>query len=176
MKYEKHHIEKAKKLAQEYHKNQKYDNKPYMFHIESVVNRVKSITDSYEAIILAYLHDIVEDTEFSLNDVDVNFGQKMKRLVNFLTDEDGYNRKERKRKTNIKLSTINETDVSALIVKISDRLENFKYSKISGNKSKYKMYDKENKEFIKAVNRSYINKDIINELKSFSIKKNKVSL
>lgn len=165
---------KAKAIATEQHKKQFYDNKPYMFHVEAVVNNVKKVTNSNQAIILAYLHDVVEDTDFTYDDVKHNFDDNMAYLVNILTDEEGHNRKERKRKTNEKLSKVSEKYKVALIVKISDRLANLEHSKLIGNKSKLNMYLKENDDFIKAVNREYIPKELIDKLKSYNNLKNKI--
>jgi len=174
MKYLDDEVIKARAISKEFHKNQNYGDKPYMFHIESVVNKVKQITDSKQAIILAYLHDVVEDTKFTYDDVKHNFDDNMAYLVNILTDEEGHNRKERKRKTNKKLSKVSEDYKDALIVKICDRLANLEHSKETGNRSKLNMYLKENDDFVKAVKRDYISENLINELLSYNKLKNKV--
>lgn len=157
-------IEKAKEIAEQQHADQKYGDKPYMFHVEQVVSLVKRKNGTNEEIILAYLHDVVEDTNFTIEQVKQVFGERMAKLVSILTDEDGDNRKERKRKTNIKLSKVSEEYYSALKVKMCDRLCNVKSSIFNNLQNKIKMYASENEEFLNAIKRKDFNDSEISEL------------
>ena len=86
--------EAAVKLAVKLHEGMtdKYGN-PYFEHLERVANRVRdmefecvnetSLIDDY--ITAAYLHDTVEDTEASLEDIEFDFGLTIAESVNLLT-------------------------------------------------------------------------------------------
>tara|TARA_B100002019_G_scaffold287922_1_gene300692 strand:+ start:5469 stop:5648 length:180 start_codon:yes stop_codon:yes gene_type:complete len=56
-------VKQSQTLAKKYHREQKYGDKPYMYHILSVVNLAEKympIHMSYEKVISsAFLHDIV---------------------------------------------------------------------------------------------------------------------
>lgn len=55
----------AKELAEKYHADQKYGDKPYMYHLNAVVESVKrKWGDGNRALLaVAILHDILEDTD-----------------------------------------------------------------------------------------------------------------
>lgn len=83
------------------HGNQKrkYTGEPYIVHPVEVANIVRGVTHTPEMIAAAYLHDVVEDTDATIVDIETAFGPTVGRLVWHLTDisrpEDG-NRAKRK--------------------------------------------------------------------------------
>lgn len=90
-------IEKAKLFAQVKHKGQLDDNGLDYFkeHIEVVANIVALVTDDEQVIIAAYLHDTLEDTNTTVQELNIEFGDKVTALVLELTqegakDEHGY--------------------------------------------------------------------------------------
>lgn len=106
----------------------RWDNKtPYWRHPEQVVNIIKSwkITDP-DIILSAWLHDTVEDTAVTLDDIGNEYGNKVKYIVNELTfpDNVGFNEY---------LDRCIRMSNSAKIVKIADIMANI--SDISSNKS-----------------------------------------
>ena len=78
----------------------KYTNEPYIEHPKAVAEIVRSVSHSEEMIAAALLHDTVEDTHTTLQEIHDEFGIVVAELVEMLTDvskpEDG-NRKGRKR-------------------------------------------------------------------------------
>ncbi|MGM0934390.1 MAG: HD domain-containing protein [Bacteroidota bacterium] len=82
----------------------KYSEEAYIEHPIRVAELVKSVTHTSEMICAAYLHDVVEDTPVSLQDIERKFGRKTASLVEELTDEyekENYphlNRHQRKQK------------------------------------------------------------------------------
>jgi hypothetical protein len=64
----------------------KYSKQPYDVHLEAVADLVAGVTDDAEMIAAAWLHDIVEDTPITLDDVAREFGGAVARLVDELTD------------------------------------------------------------------------------------------
>ena len=77
-------ILKALDFASEAHKNdkRKYTGEPYIFHPIEVSQIVASVLpDDYEAQAAALLHDTVEDTHVTLEDIFDNFGKRIADLV-----------------------------------------------------------------------------------------------
>ena len=77
----------------------KYTNDLYINHPIAVAEIVETVPHTLEMIAAALLHDVVEDTDVTIEQVEAKFGYKVAELVGWLTDisrpEDG-NRKTRK--------------------------------------------------------------------------------
>jgi len=75
-------------FAKDAHKGQvrKYTGEPYFNHCEAVAKLVEEKGGSEAQIAAAYLHDTVEDTDRTLNDIFTEFGDEVGFLVNDLTD------------------------------------------------------------------------------------------
>jgi (p)ppGpp synthase/HD superfamily hydrolase len=128
----------ARLVAEENHSGQKYDGMfPYTKHLDDVVNVLKSFGYSGKYIVAGYLHDAIEDTTISYNDIKDYFGVEVAEIVYCVTDELGRNRKERKEKTLPKIAS----NPDAIIVKLADRIANIKHG------GKVTMYAKEHSEF-----------------------------
>ena len=94
-------LDEVLKFATMAHGDQKrkYTGEPYIVHPIAVSEIVKTVPHTDEMIAAALLHDVVEDTPFTIDDINDRFGNKVAELVSWLTDvsrpEDG-NRKTRK--------------------------------------------------------------------------------
>lgn len=139
-----------KLLSKALHLFQKYGEEPYTVHLEAVVEVLREHGfDSYEVIAGGYLHDAVEDTYFETYNILYNYGEHVAFLVEFCTDCDGANRKERKAKTYQKQMELLEGDrdylwkVQAVAIKVADRIANVSYS----DRRLLKMYKKEQADF-----------------------------
>lgn len=137
----------AKSYATLHHvvrKGQLYGVLPYTHHLAAVENEPirHNIFDEEERI-AAWLHDIVEDTDVKIRDVEENFGEEVAKLVFAVTSESGPNRKTRNALTYPK---IREAGTKAIRLKLADRLANMR----SGGSS-LKMYLKEYPEFRHAL-------------------------
>ena len=94
-------LDKAIQFATEAHGNQvrKYHGTPYISHPLAVAEIVKTVPHTEEMLVAAVLHDVVEDTPVTIEQITEQFGEKVSELVFFLTDvsklEDG-NRAYRK--------------------------------------------------------------------------------
>lgn len=62
-----------------------YNNKPYFVHPQRVAEIVATLTDDPLAQIVAYLHDTVEDTPLTLDDIRAQFGMEVAEGVAALT-------------------------------------------------------------------------------------------
>ena len=105
----------------------KYTNEPYIVHpaeVASIVARVPGATE--EMIAAAWLHDVVEDTKITLDEVHLYFGADVAELVFWLTDvskpEDG-NRAARKA---VDRAHIAVAPAAAQTVKCADLISNTK--------------------------------------------------
>jgi (p)ppGpp synthase/HD superfamily hydrolase len=81
----------ARDYAIQYHWGQKYGDKPYIFHLDEVANTIKGMDIRYNKRLLievAYLHDIIEDTEVSYDMLKAGFGVDTANAVYALTNSD----------------------------------------------------------------------------------------
>lgn len=83
-------IERARTFATSAHQRidqrRKYNDQPYQVHLERVARLVSSVTDDEEMIAAAWLHDVVEDTPATMEDIESEFGASVAALVEALTD------------------------------------------------------------------------------------------
>ena len=122
-------IRKAFDVALEAHsKQRRKTGEPYIFHPIAVAKIVATeIGLGATSIAAALLHDVVEDTEYTINDMEQLFGETIARIVNGLTkisrlnkEQDASIQAENFRKM---LLTLND-DVRVILIKIADRLHN----------------------------------------------------
>ena len=75
-------------VARRYHLNQIDDEgKPYMNHIWQVYHIMQQVTTDEEILAAALLHDIIEDTEYTQEELLKTFGQRVHDLVMEVTHE-----------------------------------------------------------------------------------------
>jgi (p)ppGpp synthase/HD superfamily hydrolase len=131
-------LSKAYNFAKNAHGDQLYGGKPYMFHLQQVVDILKEYNYFSEDLLSAgYLHDTLEDTSVSSKELVEEFGEYVANLVFAVTGQ-GATRAERTKDTIIKLKCIPE----AVPLKMADRLANMRFSAINGRKH-INMYVKE---------------------------------
>ena len=113
-------------FATEAHKGQKrkYTGEDYIVHPISVSKLVKKHGGSEIQQAGALLHDVVEDTQYTLADINANFGSQVATLVKWLTDtsrpEDG-NRKTRKE---IDRNRLGSAPADVQMIKLADMIDN----------------------------------------------------
>jgi (p)ppGpp synthase/HD superfamily hydrolase len=66
--------QKARTWAISQHGNQKYGEHPYSVHLDAVANIAKPFGELAEVV--AYLHDVVEDTDVTIEQVSAEFGEQ----------------------------------------------------------------------------------------------------
>lgn len=136
-------MNEAQKFAIQSHGDQKYGEHPYEVHLQHVY-RVLEQEGYAENEILAmavWLHDVVEDTHVTINEIESKFGFEVRNIVERVTDEQGESRRERKLKTYPKIKGHD----GATIVKLCDRIANVEASKFVPHK--LNMYFSEYAEF-----------------------------
>ena len=142
--------EKAKKYAKEKHKGQTHGTRPFMMHLNEVVNALHEfgyLDDDLTAA--AWLHDVVEDTPVEIEEIYETFGDRIGNLVDALTDGPGATRVEKKQKP---YATIPKVP-GALLVKLADRIANVRRTIAEGTAAdKYReTYTQEHAGFCKAL-------------------------
>ncbi|WP_343074223.1 HD domain-containing protein [Chitinivorax tropicus] len=142
----------AREFAITAHGEQMYGAQPYVFHLDQVVENLAGFGPLAETI--GYLHDVVEDTSTSLDEIAEKFGALVAECVALLTDEPGSDRKERKAKTYQKLASVSGHAELALIVKAADRLANVKACIADRKTSLWNRYREEHPAFRAAAYRS----------------------
>jgi (p)ppGpp synthase/HD superfamily hydrolase len=155
-------VAQARLFAVEAHGEQRYGNQPYVVHLDAVAELLTPFGE--QAQVVGYLHDVVEDTPVSIDIVRLEFGEQVATCVALVTDEQGPNRRERKAKTNAKLTQVSDENSLALIVKAADRLANLRTSTGGNNDSKLEMYRGEHVAFREAVYRPGLCDDLWQEM------------
>ena len=119
-------INNAKKFAKEWHKNQtkKDQTTSYVEHLEGVVYRLKNlgITDS-STICAGWLHDILEKTETTFEEINERFGREVAIFVLALSKNNKLSNKERELQY---IKQLRDAPIEAKIIKLCDISANIK--------------------------------------------------
>jgi (p)ppGpp synthase/HD superfamily hydrolase len=121
-------VERAQLFATRAHERigqrRRYTGEPYITHPAAVAALVASVAHTPQMLAAAWLHDTVEDTDVSLDDIEREFGSGVAQLVSWLTEhsrpQDG-NRATRKR---IERAVLALAPADAQTVKLADIIEN----------------------------------------------------
>jgi (p)ppGpp synthase/HD superfamily hydrolase len=149
------------------HRNdvRKYTNEPYIVHPIEVATLVIQYTSSIDGAIVALLHDVVEDTQFTISDIIDRFGTKIARHVAAVTKpskkEDG-NRATRREMDRLHYA---KGDTTAHNVKLADVMSNSR-DIVNHDPEFAKIYLKENLTLAKSLDKGHPNlrKDVIEML------------
>jgi GTP diphosphokinase / guanosine-3',5'-bis(diphosphate) 3'-diphosphatase len=123
-------IRKAYDLAKESHNGiKRKSGEPYITHPIAVAKIVTSeIGLGATSIACALLHDVVEDTEYTLEDIDHFFGEKITAIIDGLTKISGvFDKQSSLQAENFRkmLLTLSD-DVRVILIKLADRLHNMR--------------------------------------------------
>ncbi len=124
-------IDKAFKFAREAHKGiRRRSGEPYIMHPLAVATIViQEIGLGSTSISAALLHDVVEDTEYTIEDIEAQFGPKIARIVDGLTKISGgiFGAKASAQAENFrKLLLTMGDDIRVVLIKMADRLHNMR--------------------------------------------------
>ena len=123
-------IKRAFTIALEAHKDmRRKSGEPFIFHPLAVAEIcVEEIGLGTTSIISALLHDVVEDTDIELVDVERTFGSKIAKIIDGLTKIRGvfeYGSSQQAENFRKMLFTLSE-DVRVILIKLADRLHNMR--------------------------------------------------
>ncbi|MCD6599293.1 MAG: bifunctional (p)ppGpp synthetase/guanosine-3',5'-bis(diphosphate) 3'-pyrophosphohydrolase [Dehalococcoidia bacterium] len=128
-------IKAAYEFAAQAHKGQvRKSGEPYLEHPLQVAMALANLHLDRDTLIAALLHDIPEDCDISLDDIEIKFGSEVAKLVDGvtklkkLTNRSGQGwRKSRVRAENLrKMLVATVEDLRVIIIKLADRLHNMR--------------------------------------------------
>jgi guanosine-3',5'-bis(diphosphate) 3'-pyrophosphohydrolase len=120
------HLLKAIHFAAQKHRHQRrkdLDSSPYINHPIKVAYQlvdIAGVTDQ-DVLMAAILHDTLEDTDTTAQELEAQFGSKVRLLVEAVTDDKSLPKQERKRRQVEHASTLSP---KAALIKISDKIAN----------------------------------------------------
>lgn len=122
-------IEAAFALARKAHEGQKRKTgEPYIIHPIAVARIVgEEMQLGANPVCAAFLHDVVEDTSYTIDDIDRMFGKDVAFLVRVVTKQKKDHYEQSKQVDNFRqmLNSI-QYDIRALLIKLADRLHNMR--------------------------------------------------
>ena len=123
-------IDRAVEYAREKHKDQKRkDGSPYIIHPLAVAEIVSEMGLDTDAILGALLHDCIEDTDSTFDDIARLFGVTVAELVDGVTKltRADFSTKEEAQMENLrKMFMAMSKDIRVVLIKIADRLHNMR--------------------------------------------------
>lgn len=131
-------LKSAEQFAKDKHKGQARKNgvTPYSDHLEAVVSRLKSLGVGDEDILCAgWLHDTLEDTDTTFDEISERFGQKVALLVLSLSKDESLPKKEKEIQYT---QLLKSAPFEAKLVKLCDISANLKDMDDSMSKTKKK--------------------------------------
>ena len=137
-------ITKAFNFARQAHKGvRRHSGEPYIMHPLAVAHIVcKEIGLGSTSICAALLHDVVEDTDYTVEDIRNLFGDKIAGIVDGLTKISGgvFGTQASEQAENFKklLLTMSE-DIRVILIKIADRLHNMRTLEFMQTNKQYKI-------------------------------------
>ena len=136
-------IKKAFKISLEAHKNmRRKSGEPYILHPLTVAQIcIKELGLDSTSIICALLHDVVEDTDLTLDYLEKEFGKPVSKICDGLTKISGFFSPEiSKQAENFKkmILTISD-DLRVVLIKLADRLHNMRTLDSMNRKSQIKI-------------------------------------
>jgi GTP diphosphokinase / guanosine-3',5'-bis(diphosphate) 3'-diphosphatase len=123
-------IKKAFNVSLEAHRDmRRKSGEPYIYHpLEVALICVEEIGLGTTSIISALLHDVVEDTDWELEDIEREFGTKVMTIIDGLTKISGvfeYGSSQQAENFRKMLLTLSD-DVRVILIKLADRLNNMR--------------------------------------------------
>ena len=126
--YDREQIEAAYRLAEEKHREQKRSSgEPYIIHPLSVAAILVGLGMDSQSVMAGLLHDVVEDTDCTLEDIQKQFGKEVALLIDGVTKlgKIPYSSREEQQAENLrKMLMAMAEDIRVIIIKFADRMHN----------------------------------------------------
>jgi len=123
-------VRRAFEFAYALHQGQKRaSGEPYICHPIEVAGLLRDLGGDSAMIAAGFLHDVVEDTEVTTEEIEENFGPEVRRLVEGVTKLSKFNfhsKTERQAENFRRMFLAMAQDVRVIVVKLADRLHNMR--------------------------------------------------
>lgn len=126
-------INKAFETAKKYHGGQlRRSGEPYIIHPIAVADILVNFGMDYQSLVAALLHDVVEDTEYTLEELKADFGGEIAVLVDGVTKlghlqySEKDSREEMQAENISKMLLAMSKDIRVIVIKLADRLHNMR--------------------------------------------------
>ncbi|MEE1075841.1 MAG: bifunctional (p)ppGpp synthetase/guanosine-3',5'-bis(diphosphate) 3'-pyrophosphohydrolase [Acutalibacteraceae bacterium] len=123
-------IHKAYEIANEAHGDQRrVSGVPYILHPTSVACILVELGMDTETVVAALLHDVVEDTDITIEDIIRDYGKEIAHLIDGVTKlkKIPYTNREIRQAENVrKMFIAMSDDIRVIIIKLADRLHNMR--------------------------------------------------
>ena len=123
-------VERAYDIAKKAHEGQfRYSGEPYIIHPIAVASILYDLGMDSESMAAALLHDVVEDTSMTYDDVKRDFGEDVATLVEGVTKLGKvpiYTKEEQQAENVRKMLMAMSKDIRVIIIKLADRLHNMR--------------------------------------------------
>ncbi|MBE9100988.1 RelA/SpoT family protein [Vacuolonema iberomarrocanum] len=120
----------AFQFAYELHEGQRRaSGEPYIAHPVAVAGLLRDLGGSSSMVAAGFLHDVVEDTDITLEELEQRFGEDVSRLVEGVTKLSKFNfssKTERQAENFRRMFLAMAQDIRVIVVKLADRLHNMR--------------------------------------------------
>ncbi|MEM8611092.1 MAG: bifunctional (p)ppGpp synthetase/guanosine-3',5'-bis(diphosphate) 3'-pyrophosphohydrolase [Cyanobacteria bacterium P01_H01_bin.105] len=121
---------RAFEFAYQLHKGQmRVSGEPYIAHPVAVANILRSLGGDSAMIAAGFLHDVVEDTDVSADEIEAHFGAEVRQMVEGVTklSKFQFNSKTERQAENFRrMFLAMAQDIRVIVVKLADRLHNMR--------------------------------------------------
>lgn len=121
---------RAFRFAYELHQGQRRaSGEPYIAHPIAVAGLLRDLGGSSVMIAAGFLHDVVEDTDITVEEIESRFGVEVRRLVEGVTKLSKFNfssKTERQAENFRRMFLAMASDIRVIVVKLADRLHNMR--------------------------------------------------
>lgn len=131
--YEINIINKAFEVAKKQHGGQlRRSGEPYIIHPIAVADILVNFGMDYQSLVAALLHDVVEDTDYTLDELKAEFGGEVAVLVDGVTKlghlqlSEKDSREEQQAENISKMLLAMSKDIRVIVIKLADRLHNMR--------------------------------------------------
>lgn len=124
-------VDKAIIFATNAHKNVERRGKgfPYIIHPLEALSIVATMTSEKELLAAAVLHDVVEDTDYTVEDIRKEFGERVARIVESESDVEFAGESSEnswKKRKQIAITRLKDASIDSKIVALGDKLSNMR--------------------------------------------------
>ena len=124
-------VDKAIIFATKAHKNTERREKktPYIIHPLEALSICETMTNDQEILAATVLHDVIEDTEYTYDDILKEFGERVANIVSNESDNtlEGYSKDNPwKNNKELAINRLKKSNIDCKIVALSDKLSNMR--------------------------------------------------